>query len=49
MGFLFLMIKRYLVTGRCIILDSGFCVLEGLITLRKKGVFSCAVINKIIY
>lgn len=29
-----------------IVLDSGFCVLQGLLELRKRGVFSSAVIKK---
>jgi hypothetical protein len=33
-------------TGKVVILDSGFCVLEGLIELRKVGVFASAVIKK---
>lgn len=33
-------------TGKIVILDSGFCVLEGLIELRKKGVFGGALIKK---
>ena len=32
--------------GKVVILDSGFCVLEGLIELRKVGVFAGALINK---
>lgn len=33
-------------TGKVVILDSGFCVLEALIELRKRGVFSSAVVKK---
>ena len=33
-------------TGRIIILDSGFCVLAGLIELRKMGLYASAVIKK---
>ena len=29
-----------------VIIDSGFCVLKGLIQMRKKGIFACDVINK---
>ena len=32
--------------GKVVILDSGFCVLEGLIQLRKVGVFAAALIKK---
>ena len=40
------MMKSYFSTGRYVILDYGFCVLKGLIQLRKKGIFSCAVVKK---
>lgn len=33
-------------TGKVVILDSGFCVLKGLIELKKKGVFASALIKK---
>jgi hypothetical protein len=33
-------------TGKVVILDSGFCVLQGLVELRKVGVFASAVIKK---
>ena len=45
-GLLLRMMKSYFFTGGYVILDSGFCVLKWLIQLRKKGVFSCAVIKK---
>ena len=48
-GLLLHMMKIYFATGGYIIIDSGFCVLKGLIKLRKKGVFACAVIKNIIY
>ena len=40
------MMKSYFATGRHVIIDSGFCVLKGLVQLRKKGVFACAFIKK---
>ena len=40
------MINSYFATGSYLILDYVFCVLKGLIQLRKKGLFSCAVIKK---
>ena len=49
MGFFLHTTNNYFYTGRYVILDSGFCVLKGLIKLRKKGIFACAVINKRIY
>lgn len=33
-------------TGKVVILDSGFCVVKGLIELQKKGVFASALIKK---
>jgi len=33
-------------SGRVVILDSGFCVLQGIIELRKKGVYASALIKK---
>ena len=33
-------------TGKNVVLDSGFCVLQGLIELKKKGVYAHALIKK---
>ena len=33
-------------TGKIFILDSGFCVLQGLIKLKKRGCFTYALIKK---
>ena len=33
-------------TGKIVVLDSGFCVLKSIIELKKKGVFSAALIKK---
>ena len=33
-------------SGKIVVLDSGFCVLKGLIALKKVGVFAHAVIKK---
>ena len=46
MGLFWRIIKSYFATGRYVILDSGFCVLKGLIQLRKEGISTCAVIKK---
>lgn len=32
--------------GAVVVLDSGFCVLQGIIELRKRGVFAAALIKK---
>ena len=44
-GLLLRIMKSYFTTGRYVIIYSGFCVFKGLIQLRKKGIFACAVIN----
>ena len=36
-------------TGKVVILDSGFCVLQGLIKLKRKGVFVTVLIKKCCY
>ena len=33
-------------TGKLVILDSGFCVLQAIIELKKRGVYSSALIKK---
>ena len=33
-------------TGKVVILDSGFCVLQALIPLKKNGVFASALVKK---
>ena len=33
-------------SARYVVLDSGFCVLKGLISLVKSGVFACSLIKK---
>ena len=45
-GLLMRLCKSIYSTGRVVILDSGFCVLRGLIELKKVGVFASAVIKK---
>ena len=35
------------VSGRIVILDIVFCVLEGLIELRKMGIYANALIKKL--
>ena len=32
--------------GRVVVFDSGFCVLQGLVVLKKVGVFAHALIKK---
>ena len=33
-------------TGKAVIMDSGFCVLKGLLETRKRGVYGSALIKK---
>ena len=33
-------------TGKLVVLDSGFCVLQGLVELKKKGVYAHALVKK---
>ena len=33
-------------TGKLVVLDSGFCVLQGLVELKKKGVYSHPLIKR---
>ena len=33
-------------SGRVFVLDSGFCVLQAIVELRKKGLFAAALIKK---
>ena len=45
-GLLRIMCTSIFATGKVVILDSGFCVLQGLIELRKNGLFAAAVVKK---
>jgi hypothetical protein len=45
-GLLLRMLKLYFHTGKYVVLDSGFCVLKGIIKLREMGLFACALIKK---
>jgi hypothetical protein len=40
-GLLMQMLVLYFMTGRYVVLDSGFCVLRALIELKKVGLFVC--------
>jgi hypothetical protein len=33
-------------TGKIVVLDSGFCVLQGIVELKKRGVYAAALIKK---
>ena len=45
-GLLLCMLSPIYHKGFVVILDSGFCVLKGIIELRTKGVFASALIKK---
>ena len=45
-GLLLCMLSPIYHKGFVVLLDSGFCVLKGIIELRKKGVFASALIKK---
>jgi len=45
-GLLVRLTKSLWGTGKLVILDSGFCVVKGLVELKKKGVFASALIKK---
>jgi len=45
-GLMMQMLSSYFLTGRYVVLDSGFCVLKALVELKKVGMFVCAVIKK---
>ena len=45
-GLLLRILKSYFATTKYVILHSGFCVLRGLIELKKRGIFVCALIKK---
>jgi hypothetical protein len=46
---LFRLYKPIFHTGKLVILDSGFCVLQVIIEMRKRGVKSSALIKKRFY
>ena len=48
-GLLLFMMKIHFTTCRYASIDSGFCVLKGLIQLRKKSIFAYASIKNIRY
>ena len=45
-GFLLRLCKPFFSTGKVVILDSGFCMLKGLIALVQHGVHALALIKK---
>ena len=45
-GLFLRMMESHFSISRYVIIDSGFCVLKGLIQSSKKGGFDCVVIKK---
>jgi Transposase IS4 len=45
-GLLLRLTKKLWSTAKVVVLDSGFCVLKGIIELQKRGVFAAALIKK---
>jgi hypothetical protein len=45
-GLMLRMLKSYFGAGKYVILDSGFCVLKAIIELKKRGIYSSALIKK---
>ena len=45
-GILLCLTKSVWSSGKVFVLDSGFCVLQAIVELKKKGVFAAALIKK---
>ena len=45
-GILLRLTKPFWSTGKVFILDSGFCVLQAIVELKKQGLFAAALIKK---
>ena len=45
-GLLLRVLEPIFAKGMTVILDSGFCVLKGIIELKKRGVYASALIKK---
>ncbi len=43
-GLLLQMLSNYFETGRYVVLNSRFCVLIGIVELKKEGIFAGALI-----
>jgi hypothetical protein len=43
-GLLLRLTERLWGTGKVVILDSGFCVLKGIVEVARKGVYAAALI-----
>jgi hypothetical protein len=45
-GLMLHMMKPYFGAGKCVVLDSGFCVLKALVELKRHCICACALIKK---
>ncbi len=45
-GLMLRMLKSYFGAGKYVILDSCFCVRKAIIELKRRGIYSCALIKK---
>jgi hypothetical protein len=45
-GLLLCLTKTIWGTVKVVVLDSGFCVLQGIVELKKRGVFAAVLIKK---
>ena len=45
-GLLLLVLEPIFGKGNMVVLDSGFCVLKGIVELKKRGVYASALIKK---
>ena len=45
-GIMIQMCKRLFSTGKSVIMNRGFCVVNGIVALAAKGVYAGALINK---
>ena len=43
-GILLQLTKPFWSTGKVFVLDSGFCVLQAIVELKKRGLFAAALI-----
>ena len=48
-GILLQLTKPFWSTGKVFVLDSGFCVLQAIVELKKQGLFAAALIKKCRY
>ena len=46
-GLLLQILEPLFTRGSVVVLDSGFCVLKGIIELKKRGVYASALIKSV--